>query len=248
VEDAVSPWRQGTGTLRITPVGGSSTDTAITFGGARHNLPGALVDGTHVFTVERQGGAVDTIAMLVSGETGLAYDDDDGLWAPIPISSVTLKGKVTLSATLVIAPEVDPEHPGAYTRGGLDVAFRPHHGKYAKPRDGKTAKHAKPRPFFSSARLYGQSERLLREDGHKWEPCLRNEERLLATSLSEPCFDVYYNHRESGMKSTDPKPIPYAFVVGLKAPKVPDLYDQVVRAYANVLVPIQPKTRIQVRT
>jgi hypothetical protein len=170
------------------------------------------------------------------------------LRAPIPISSVTLKGKVTLSATLVIAPEVDPEHPGAYTRGGLDVAFRPHNGKYAKPRDGKTAKHAKPRPFFSSARLYGQSERLLREDGHKWEPCLRNEERLLAKSLSEPCFDVYYNHRESGVKSTDPKPIPYAFVVGLKAPKVPDLYDQVVRAYANVLVPIQPKTRIQVRT
>ena len=74
------------------------------------------------------------------------------LRAPIPIGGVTLKGKVTLSATLVIAPEVDPEHPGTY-----------------------------------------------------------------------------------------------AFVVALKAAKVPELYDQVLRAYANVLVPIQPRTRIQVR-
>jgi hypothetical protein len=42
--------------------------------------------------------------------------------------------------------------------------------------------------------------------------------------------------------------IPYAFVVSLKAPKVKDLYNRVVRAYAQQLVPLRPQTRIQVRT
>jgi hypothetical protein len=64
----------------------------------------------------------------------------------------------------------------------------------------------------------------------------------------EPCFDIYYHHRESGMKATDPKPISYAFVVSIKAPMVADLYDRVVRAYANVLVPLKPQIRIPVRT
>lgn len=170
------------------------------------------------------------------------------LRAPIPIRDVQLTGDVLLSASLVIAPEVDPEHPGTYTRSGLEVSFRPHSGKFTKPRDGKQPKHAKTRSFFSSANLYGQPESVLREDGHKWEPCLHHKESLRATSLSEPCFDIYYHHRESGMKVVDPQPIPYAFVVSLKAPKVMDLYDRVVRAYANILVPLQPQTRIQLRT
>lgn len=169
------------------------------------------------------------------------------LRAPIPINNVQLTGKVVLSASLVISPEVDPEHPGTYTRSGLEVSFRPHSGKRPSPRDGKQSKHAKTRSFFSSANLYGQSEAALRDDGHKWEPCLHHEERLLASSFSEPCFDIYYHHRESGMKVVDPQPIPYAFVVSLKAPKVKDLYNRVVRAYANQLVPLRPQTRIPVR-
>lgn len=169
------------------------------------------------------------------------------LRAPIPIRNVQLEGDVALSASLVIAPEVDPEHPGTYTRSGLEVAFRPHSAKFTKPKDGaKPAKHAKTRSFFSPANLYGQSESVLRDDGHKWEPCLHHEERLRSSSLSDPCFDIYYHHRESGMKVVDPQPIPYAFVVSLKAPKVKDLYSRVVRAYANILVPLQPRTRIPV--
>lgn len=170
------------------------------------------------------------------------------LRALIPIQNMQLTGGVVLSASLVIAPEVDPEHPGTYTRSGLEVSFRPHSGKFSKPRDGKQSKHPKTHSFFSKSNLYGQGEAVLREGGQKWEPCLHHEKRLRATSLSEPCFDIYYHHRESGMKVADPQPIPYAFVVGLKAPKVPDLYDRVVRAYANILVPLQPQTRIQLRT
>ncbi|MFZ5894687.1 MAG: S8 family peptidase [Myxococcota bacterium] len=170
------------------------------------------------------------------------------LRAPVPISNVQLKGDVFLSASLVIAPEVDPEHPSTYTRSGLEVAFRPHSARFTKPKNGaKQAKHAKTRSFFSPANLYGQSESVQRDDGHKWEPCLHHEERIRSSSLSDPCFDIYYHHRESGMKVADPQPIPYAFVVSLKAPKVNDLYSRVVRAYANVLVPLQPRTRIPVQ-
>jgi hypothetical protein len=170
------------------------------------------------------------------------------LRAPIPMPQTPLTGEVTVSATLVISPEVDPEHPSAYTRSGLEVAFRPHSGKHGKRSDGTKAQHAKTRAFFSGSLLYGQPETVLREDGHKWEPCLRSQATFRARSLSSSLFDIYYHHRESGMKATAPQPIPYAFIVGIKAPKVADLYDRVVRAYANVLVPIQPQTRIQVRT
>lgn len=169
------------------------------------------------------------------------------LRAPIPVPETPLAGQVTISATLVIAPEVDPEHPSAYTRSGLEVAFRPHSGKHNQRADGTRAQHAKTKAFFSGALLYGELESVLREDGHKWEPCLRRQATFRAKSLSAPLFDVYYHHRESGIKATAPQPIPYAFVVGLKAPKLPDLYDRVVRTYANVLLPIQPQTRIQVR-
>lgn len=43
-------------------------------------------------------------------------------------------------------------------------------------------------------------------------------------------------------------PIPYALVVSVKAPKVPDFYSRVVRAYANVLVQLRPQVRIPVVT
>ncbi len=170
------------------------------------------------------------------------------LRAPIPLPNTRLTGNVFVSATLVIAPEVDPEHPSAYTRSGLEVAFRPHSKKHGKRPDGKASQHAKTRAFFSNTLLYGASEGALREDGHKWEPCLRSHLKCRAASLSEPVFDIYYHHRASGMKATSPQPIPYALIVGVRAPKVLDLYDRVVRTYANVLLPIKPQTRIPVRT
>ena len=67
-------------------------------------------------------------------------------------------------------------------------------------------------------------------------------------SLEKPCFDIYYHHRESGSKADDPQPIPYALIVGIRAPKVKDLYDRVVRTYANILVPLKPQLRVPIRT
>jgi hypothetical protein len=170
------------------------------------------------------------------------------LRARVPVPREPLRGNVQLSATLVIAPEVDPEYPGAYTRSGLEVAFRPDSTKFNEYEDGRRSAHPQAKSFFSASNMYGASEFVLRDDGHKWEPCLRHTKTLRATSLDNPCFDIYYHHRQAGIRADAPQPIPYAFIVSLRAPRIPDLYNRVVRAYSNVLVPLRPRLRIQVQS
>jgi hypothetical protein len=168
------------------------------------------------------------------------------LRARIPMPDFTMKGMVRLTASLVIAPEVDPEFPGAYTRSGLEVSFRPHSDKYTEYEEGKVSVHPKTRSFFSAANLYGPDESSMREAMYKWEPCLRHTEQLRATSLKDPCFDIYYHHRQGGRAADLPQPIPYALVVSLKSPRNPDLYNGIVRAYSNILVALKPRVRITV--
>ncbi len=170
------------------------------------------------------------------------------LRAAIPLPSSGLRGMVRLSATLVIGPEVDPEHPSTYTRSGLEVAFRPNSKRYVGHKGGGQSAHPQTRSFFSPGKFSGQGETLLSDEAYKWEPCLRNSQQFRASSLHQPCFDIYYHHRESATKAALPQPIPYGFVVSIQAPRVQDLYNRVVRSYAKVLVPLVPRIRIRVRT
>jgi Subtilase family len=167
------------------------------------------------------------------------------LRALIPMPDFTMKGMVNLTASLVIAPEVDPEFPGAYTRSGFEVSFRPHSDKYMEYPDGKVSSHPKTRSFFSATNLYRPDESSMREAMYKWEPCLRHTEHLRASSLKEPCFDIYYHHRQGGRAVDLPQPIPYALIVSLKSPKNPELYNGTVRAYSNILVALRPRVRIR---
>lgn len=169
------------------------------------------------------------------------------LRAAVPMPSEVLLGKVTLTATLLIAPEVDPDHPSTYTRGGLEVSFRPHADSFTSYSNGRTSVHPTSRSFFSPTNLYGPTQAQARAARYKWEPCVKHSERMLASSLKEPSFDIYYHHRESGHAAALPQPVPYALVVSVKAPKVPDLYNKTVRAYAKVLVPLRPQVQITVR-
>ena len=168
------------------------------------------------------------------------------LRVPVPLPGDQITGMVTISATLAITPEVDPSFPNVYTRGGLEVAFRPDSTKFKPSIDGKIPAHASTKSFFSQKKLYGAAEFDLRE-GYKWEPCLKASERLRGTTLNSPCFDIYYHTRDEGMKLLKPQPIAYALVVSVKAPQVANFYDKVARAYANILVPLQPRIRIRVR-
>ncbi len=169
--------------------------------------------------------------------------------APIPLPREGLQGMVTITTTICIASELDPEHASSYTRSGVEVAFRPHRDRMREDEDGNVSEHAKTQPFFSESKIYRAPEYELRESG-KWEPCKRGSVRKQAQSLLEPCLDLYYHHREDGgnVAVATLKPMPYAMVVTISAPKVPDLYDRVVRAYAGRLeqmVPIRPLISIR---
>lgn len=167
------------------------------------------------------------------------------LRAPIPMPNTQLVGMVTITATILIAPTVCPEFVASYTESGFEATFRPHSAQY-NYRDGRRSQQPKSKSFFSENAMYGRSEFELREGGLKWEPCVKSTKRFRARSLAEPVFDIYNHGRQPGSKSNSDNPVPYALVISIKAPSVPDLYNQIIRAYAGVLIPITPKLRLPV--
>lgn len=171
------------------------------------------------------------------------------LRAKLPVPTGPIKGKVAVRATLLIAPDVDPDHPGAYTKGGLEVSYRPDARKFEKTKPGKKPPaHPKTRAFFSGTNLFKDGEFRLRKEGFKWEPCLRHEDVISGSQLFEPCFDIWYHHRDNAMAASDPKPLAYSLVISLSAVDEPDFYNRVRRTYSHVLVAIQPKVEIPIKT
>lgn len=163
--------------------------------------------------------------------------------APIPMPSGKIKGMIKLKATVCYKSQIDPHHPGNYTRAGLEVTFRPHDERFS--RDGQI--HADSKSFFGSAPT-GATEDELRRDAWKWENCLNASKRMQGRSLKNPVFDIHYNSRLEGRNFSPDKKLPYALVVSVQAKSVSDLYDQVVRNYAAQLEPLQPILEVPVRT
>ena len=168
------------------------------------------------------------------------------LRAPIPMPDTPLVGMVTISATILIAPAIRPEFVASYTESGFEAIFRPHRGQYTKYPEGTRSRHPKSKPFFSEAAMYGRSEFELREGGLKWEPCAKRTRKFQARSLLGPVFDIYNHNRQPGSTVGTDNPVPYALIVTVKAPKIPDLYNRIVRAHAGVLIPITPKLRLPI--
>ena len=164
------------------------------------------------------------------------------LRAPLPLPATALNGNVLITATFCFATAVDPAHPNNYTRGGLEVFFRPN-------RDVRDpgAMHPKTAGFFRAGALY-QTEDLLRRDAHKWETCLHTSVIKRGASLKEPVFDIHYQTRSQGQSDRAPNKIPYALVLTIASPRTKDLYDRVVRRYRTVLEPLTPVIQIPVRT
>jgi hypothetical protein len=145
-------------------------------------------------------------------------------------------------ATLCYATEVDPHHPGNYTRAGLEVAFRPNKDVF---RDDD-AKHASTKSFFGKNRPK-LTEESLRRDAWKWENCQHAEIRCRGRSLSAPVFDIHYNARAEGHDDPRSQELEYALIVSVSAKRMPDLYDRIVRVYRNQLEALQPVIEIPVR-
>jgi hypothetical protein len=167
---------------------------------------------------------------------------------PIPVPVAPLNGRVKIKATLCYATAVDPHHPENYTRSGLEVSFRPNKDKRTiDKKTGRESVNAATKTFFGALKKEFQTELELRRDALKWENCMHAEKSFQATSLKDPVFDIHYNARLEGRNDSRSQEIEYALVITVQAPKVSDLYDQVVRRYATILEQLTPIVDIPVR-
>ena len=167
------------------------------------------------------------------------------LRAPVPVPDIPLEGMVTITATILIEPRTDPAFAASYTQSGFEAVFRPHDQRFKQHPDGQWSRHPTSSSFFSESAMYGDGEFETR-GGLKWEPVVKRSKTFQARTLSNPVFDIYNHSRQPGSTRGTDDSLPYALVISIRAPKVPDLYDQIVRAYAGVLVPMTPNLRLQV--
>lgn len=162
------------------------------------------------------------------------------LRAPLPIPRGGLDGRIRLKATFCYASPVDPQDASSYTRAGLDVVFRPNAGRI-KP--GKSNPDTK--GFFDMKKYATEEDR--RADMGKWETVLHGEKGMLGSSLDGPVFDIHYNAREGGAATTGADKIKYALVITVEAPKHEDLFNEILRSYPSILMPIQPQVSLPIR-
>jgi hypothetical protein len=188
---------------------------------------------------------VTDIAICTDGMVRVIYQGElspsQYVRAAIPLPDEPLKGMVAIESTFCYATPTEPQDPGAYTTSGLEVTFRPHSGRYSS--DEATV--PKSVSFFKKSAI--ATEQSLRNDAHKWETTLHARQRFQARSLLNPVFDIHYNARNSGGAAKDADKIRYAMVLTVTAPRVADLYDQVVRAYAGRLEALTPVVEIPIR-
>jgi hypothetical protein len=162
------------------------------------------------------------------------------LRAAIPVPNNLPPGYVEITATVCFASETDPQDPLHYTRSGIEVLFVEDTINTRKSGARKT------QTFFGRDNRF-EDEWGLRVDAHKWETIVRRKKRKRAASLHEPVFELHHNAREGGRDSKSERPIPYAMVISLSAPKVRDLYDRVLNEY-RVLQPLRPTIDIRLQT
>jgi hypothetical protein len=162
------------------------------------------------------------------------------LRAPVPLPATEIPGFVTLGATFCYASPIDPQDAAAYTRAGLEVTFRP------DVDDIKAGKQtATTRGFFDLQRYSTEQQR--RADLGKWETVLHDRKRMRGAKLRKPAFDIHYNARAGGGRASGPGKIRYALIISMEAPKHPNLYADILSAYASTLIPIQPTVTLPIR-
>ena len=106
--------------------------------------------------------------------------------------------------------------------------------------------HATTSAFFQQKAFGSESE--LRDDAHKWETVLNQKHNFRGTSLSDPCFDIYYHAREESQATTDADKIRYALIVTVRSAATADLYNQILQRFATLLTPLRPVIAIPIRT
>lgn len=164
------------------------------------------------------------------------------LHIPVPAD---LTGKVTLKGTFCFYSDVDPEDALNYTRGGLDIVFRPNSVDLAAPypKGGVMIQPKGPgsASFFSSSDLYSpEFER--RDDAHKWESTFTKSKNMFCKTLKNPVFDVSYSARSHGQVTAErPSHLKFALILTISQPKTADLYSRVIASAAGRLQPMRAR-------
>ena len=150
--------------------------------------------------------------------------------ARLPLPNQKLTGMITVTATITFACEVDPQDPPAYTRAGLEVRFRPHAERYQTDR----SLHPKTLSLFPDIR------------NTKWENVLHARRRFQPKTLYNPVLDLHYLARYTGTDYPSAPRMRYSLIITIDAPRIPDLYDRVLRTYPNRLEALTPVVEIPV--
>ncbi|WP_311790630.1 MULTISPECIES: S8 family peptidase [Pantoea] len=165
------------------------------------------------------------------------------LRAALPIPDGGLNGMVNLTATFCYSTSVDPQDSASYTKAGLEISFRPDESKIKKG-----AQNADTKGFFELKKYANEQER--RSDMGKWETVLHASKGMRGSSLNKPVFDIHYNARQGGgaIQNNKADKIKYALILTITANKHPDLYNDILRSYNQILAPIQPQATVPIRT
>jgi hypothetical protein len=190
------------------------------------------------------GRVIDDANQLIVCDPGVVHVVYQGVIGPkkylraaIPVPANLPNVNIEITATLCFASETDPQDPLHYTRSGIEVLFVEDTTAFRSNGSRKT------QSFFGRDKRF-DDELTLRMDAHKWETIVRRKKRKRASSLHDPVFELHHNAREAGRESKSNRAIPYAMVVTIAAPKVPDLYDRVLTQY-RVLQPLRPTVQIR---
>jgi len=165
-----------------------------------------------------------------------------GMRMPVPMPAGILPGMVTIRSTICYATEIDPHHPLAYTQAGLLPTFRPN--TVDPPDSGKT--YHSPKPFYKTAD-YWASEAELRQGSHKWENVLRKQKQFQGKTLRDPVFDLHHFSRDNGKGAPRSANVHYAAVVTIRIPKMPDVYNAILRRYRTQLEVLRPRHEVPIR-
>ncbi len=178
---------------------------------------------------------------------------------PLPDELLESLGKryVRLRWTLSFISPIDAADPVDYGQAGVTAYFRPHAERFNMNLEGATPipvnrletpdfydwlireEHRTPsdRPVTRPLKDYApETER--RQDG-KWETIVRIDDRMQASTLYRPAFDVHLLTRAAGQLSpaSADEYLAYSLLVTITGPAGVLVYDAV-RAHAPALVPV----------
>lgn len=185
--------------------------------------------------------SIDEIITCPMGVARIVYQGEllpgKYIQAKLPIPPEGLEGMITLKATFCYSTQVDPQDPGAYTKSALEVVFRPNKNKI---------KNSSPnsKSFFAGKAYSSEYDK--RHIEHKWENVLHSEQRMRATSLDCPVFEIHYIARNACSPTQSASNIPYALILTIEAPKCETLYTDILKSFP-VLTIIEPQVTLPVR-